>query len=591
MSISETSAEGPNREPKNHQDIPSTPQKPNGSPADEEDEYPSKSRVLVTVFAMMLTSFCVALDRTIIATAIPVITNHFNSLGDVGWYASAYLLTMAPLMLIMGRIYKFYNPKWVYMVCIGIFEIGSLVCGVAPNSTALIIGRAIAGMGSAGIMSGAIVIVVYIIPLQKRPAYTGMFGMVFAVASVAGPLLGGVFTDKVSWRWCFYINLPLGGVTMAILALTLKVRNDSTKAPLKEQIHQLDPLGTLFILPAVICLLLALQWGGTTYSWSNARIVVLLVLFGVLSIVFVYIQHWRQELATIPPRLMKHRAIVAGTCYSFFSGAEMMALVYFLPIWFQAIKGASAVHSGIMNIPAVLGISISSMFAGFSTRKFGYFTHFLYISCVMTTVGAGLISTFTTSTAHPKWIGYQVLWGLGLGFGMQQPSVAAQTILSRKDVSTGVSMMFFSQTLGGAIFVSVANNVFDNKLASGLRGVPGIDANFVTHIGATDLRRVVAPQYLHAVLVVYNQALRNAFYVCVALAAATILGCVPMPWLSLKKAAEKQKAEAQAAKAEKEEAAAATDAQKNDGDARSVPGSSGEANQHHAEEEKKLARV
>lgn len=509
----------------------------------------------------------------------------------MGWYASAYLLTMAPLMLIMGRIYKFYNPKWVYMVCIGIFEIGSLVCGVAPNSTALIIGRAIAGMGSAGIMSGAIVIVVYIIPLQKRPAYTGMFGMVFAVASVAGPLLGGVFTDKVSWRWCFYINLPLGGVTMAILALTLKVRNDSTKAPLKEQIHQLDPLGTLFILPAVICLLLALQWGGTTYSWSNARIVVLLVLFGVLSIVFVYIQHWRQELATIPPRLMKHRAIVAGTCYSFFSGAEMMALVYFLPIWFQAIKGASAVHSGIMNIPAVLGISISSMFAGFSTRKFGYFTHFLYISCVMTTVGAGLISTFTTSTAHPKWIGYQVLWGLGLGFGMQQPSVAAQTILSRKDVSTGVSMMFFSQTLGGAIFVSVANNVFDNKLASGLRGVPGIDANFVTHIGATDLRRVVAPQYLHAVLVVYNQALRNAFYVCVALAAATILGCVPMPWLSLKKAAEKQKAEAQAAKAEKEEAAAATDAQKNDGDASSVPGSSGEANQHHAEEEKKLARV
>ncbi|KAL6247574.1 hypothetical protein RBB50_005920 [Rhinocladiella similis] len=605
MSISKRSPKGSSTEPKNHQDPQPTPQNPNESPEDE-DEYPSKPRVLVTIFAMMLTSFCVALvqyppclsfglvtdqvnaplqDRTIIATAIPIITNHFNSLGDVGWYASAYFLTMAPLMLIMGRIYTFYNPKWVYMACIGIFEIGSLICGVAPNSTALIIGRAIAGMGSAGIMSGGIVIVVYLVPLQKRPAYTGMFGSVFAIASVAGPLLGGVFTDKVSWRWCFYINLPLGGVTLAILALTLKVRNDSKKAPLKEQIHQLDPLGTFFILPAVICLLLALQWGGTTYSWSNARIIVLFILFGVLSAIFIYVQYWRQELATIPPRLIKHRAVVAGACYSFFSGAEMMALTYFLPIWFQAIKGASAVHSGIMNIPAVLAIAIAAMISGFSTRKFGYYTHFMYLSCVMTSIGAGLISTFTTSTAHPKWIGYQVLWGLGLGFGMQQPSVAAQTALSRKDVSMGVSLMFFAQTLGGAIFVSVANNVFDNKLSTGLRGIPGINADIVTHIGATDLRRGVAPEYLHSVLVVYNQALRNAFYVCVALAAATILGAVLMPWLSLKKAAEKQKAEAKAAKE-----AAATEAQKSN-DA-SLPGSSGEIGEDHVvKEEKKPVEV
>ncbi|KIW14846.1 hypothetical protein PV08_07631 [Exophiala spinifera] len=577
MSISEASA-GNSTEPENHrQDVQETSRKPDESSADE-DEYPPKSRVLVTIFAMMLTSFCGALDRTILATAVPVITNHFNSLGDVGWYASAYLLTMAPLMLIMGRIYTFYNPKWVYMSSIGIFELGSLVCGVAPNSTALIIGRAIAGMGSAGIMSGAIVIVVYLVPLQKRPAYTGMFGSVFALASVAGPLLGGVFTDKVSWRWCFYINLPLGGVTLAILALTLKVRNNSTKAPLKEQIHQLDPLGTLFILPAIICLVLALQWGGTTYSWSNARIIVLLILFGILSCIFIYIQHWRKELATIPPRLMRHRAVVAGACYSFFSGAQMMSLVYFLPIWFQAIKGASAVHSGIMNIPAVLAIAVASMISGFSTRKFGYFTQFMYVSCIMATVGAGLISTFTTSTTHPKWIGYQVLWGLGLGFGMQQPSVAAQTVLSRKDVSTGVSIMFFMQTLGGAIFVSVSNNVFDNKLSTGLKGVPGINADLVTHTGATDLRHVVAPEYLDSVLVIYNQALRSAFYVCTALTAMTIVGCVFMPWISLKKAAEKEKAEAKAAKEAKKIV---------DADADGNPGE----HSHRVESEKNTAEV
>ncbi|KAK5451770.1 hypothetical protein LTS15_008030 [Exophiala xenobiotica] len=526
---------------------PAALHKPQVPSQDEDDEYPPFSTVIITIAALMLTSLCVSLDRTIIATAIPVITDHFDSLGDVGWYASAYLLTMSAFMLFMGRVYKFYNPKWVYIGCVAVFELGSLVCGVAPNSTALIVGRAIAGLGSAGVMSGAITIVVYLVPLQKRPAYTGMFGGVMAVAFIAGPLLGGVFTDSVSWRWCFLINLPLGGATMVMLAFVLKLNNyKPNNTPFKEQLHQLDPLGTFVLIPAVTCLLLALQWGGTKYSWSNARIIVLLILSGMLLIVFAYIQHWRQERATIPPRIIKNRSVASGMAYVFCSGSGMMTASYFLPIWFQAIKGASAVHSGIMFLPAILGLTVSSMFAGFATRKIGYYTQFMFLSSVLTSIGAGLICTFTTTTSHEKWIGYQVLWGLGLGFGMQQPSVAAQTALSRPDVSTGVSLMFFCQTLGGAIFVSVANNIFDNKLAQGLAGIPGLNADLVAHVGATDLRDVVAPEYLHSVLVVYNEALRNAFYVCAALAVATIVGAVFMPWKSLKKAAAEQQAQAKA---------------------------------------------
>ncbi|KAI1625399.1 DNA repair protein RAD50 [Exophiala viscosa] len=509
-------------------------------------DYPPKSTVLITVACLMLTQFLVALDRTIIATAIPIITNHFNSLDDVGWYASAYLLTMSAFQLLFGRIYTFYSPKWVYISCIGLFEIGSLVCGAAPNSVALIIGRALAGMGSAGIMSGAIVIIVYLVPLEKRPAYTGIFGSVFAVASVAGPLLGGVFTDKVSWRWCFYINLPIGGVTMVALAFILQLPSIKKKSTFKEQLHRLDPIGTALFVPSIICLLLALQWGGTTYSWANARIIVLIILFVLLFIGFVLVQCWRQDNATVPPHIIKHRSVAAGVIFSFFSGGNMMTMVYYLPIWFQAIKGASAVHSGIMNIPAVLGITISSMFSGFATRKIGYFTHWMYLSTVITSVAAGLICTFTVSTGHSRWIGYQAMWGLGLGFGMQQPSVAAQVSLNRKDVSTGVSVIFFAQTLSGAIFVSVANNIFDNKLAEGLSTIPGISSNVVKQIGATDLRKVVPEQSLQAVLVVYNLALRNAFYVCASLAAATILGCLAMEWKSLKKAAAEQQAAAKA---------------------------------------------
>ncbi|KIX03890.1 uncharacterized protein Z518_07443 [Rhinocladiella mackenziei CBS 650.93] len=520
----------------------------------EEDEYPPFLTVLITVAAVMFTSFLVALDRTIIATAIPVITDHFNSLGDVGWYASAYLLTMSAFQLFMGRVYTFYNPKWVYISCVGIFELGSLICGAAPTSTALIIGRAIAGLGSAGIFSGAIIIIVYLVPLSKRPAWTGMAGAVFAVASVAGPLLGGVFTDKVSWRWCFYINLPIGGATVVVLVFVLNLpKKEKAKVHLQQQVHQMDPIGTCVFVPAIVCLLLALQWGGVTYHWSDARIIVLLILSGILFLGFMWIQHWRQENATIPPRILKTRSVAAGVTYAFFSGSGMMSMVYFLPIWFQAIKGASAVHSGIMNLPAILAMTLAAMMAGFLTRKIGYFTPWMYVSSLLTPIGAGLISTFSTTTAHPAWIGYQILWGFGLGLGMQQPSVGAQVSLAKKDVPTGASMMFFAQTLGGSIFVSVANNIFDNKLAQGLRTIPGINPDVISNVGATDLRDVVPSQNLHSVLVVYNGALRNAFYVCTAVSATTIFGSLAMEWKNLKKVEAEQKAAAAKAKIESEQ--------------------------------------
>jgi MFS family permease len=182
------------------------------APEDEEDEYPQGwKKIAVIMLGLYLSMFIVALDRTILGTAIPKITDDFHSINDVGWYASSYLLTMCAFQLIYGRIYTFYNPKWVLLWAILIFEIGSTVCATAPNSNAFIVGRAISGLGSAGIFSGAINIMVITIPLHRRPMFQGIFGAVFGVASVCGPLLGGLFTTKVSWRWCFYLNIPVGG--------------------------------------------------------------------------------------------------------------------------------------------------------------------------------------------------------------------------------------------------------------------------------------------------------------------------------------------------------------------------------------------
>ncbi|MCJ1472457.1 hypothetical protein MMC13_001105 [Lambiella insularis] len=188
-----------------------------------EPAYPPTSKVLVIIGSLLLVLFLVALDRLIIGVAIPSITDQFDSLGDVGWYGSAYLLTSCAFMLLMGKIYTFVNPKWLYLASLVIFEIGSVVCGAAPNSTAFIIGRAIAGLGNAGLFQGAVVIIVYIVPLHKRPQYMGILGTVFGVASAVGPLLGGAFTDGPGWRWCFYINLPCGAVVSVLLIFFLHI--------------------------------------------------------------------------------------------------------------------------------------------------------------------------------------------------------------------------------------------------------------------------------------------------------------------------------------------------------------------------------
>ena len=506
-------------------------------------EYPPLTQVLAIMAAILLVMFLVALDRLIIGVAIPRITDQFDSLGDVGWYGSAYLLTACAFMLLMGKVYTFVNPKWVYLSSLAVFEIGSAVCGAAPNSTAFIIGRAIAGLGNAGLFQGAVVIIVYIIPLHKRPQYMGVMGTVFGVASAVGPLLGGAFTDGPSWRWCFYINLPCGAVVSVLLVLFLHIppemlKRDSTTW--RQKLTKMDPIGTFFFLPSIICLLLALQWGGVTYNWSNARIIVLLILAGTLFVAFVVVQKWKGDNATVPGRIFLNRSIIAGSSFSFFTNGALQTLVYFLPIWFQAIKHASAVKSGIMNLPFVLGLVIMSILAGILTKKIGYYTPWMLASSIIMPIGAGLITTFTPHTNHSAWIGYQALVGMGFGLGMQQPSVAAQTILPRNDVSIGAAVIMFSQTLGGAVFISVGNNLFDSRLAHNLVKIPGLNVGSVAATGATELRNLVPTRLLPQVLVAYNDAMRAIFYLVTALTCLTIFGSLAMEWRSVKKGQQKQ---------------------------------------------------
>ncbi|KAE8369945.1 major facilitator superfamily domain-containing protein [Aspergillus caelatus] len=507
-----------------------------------ENEYPSITKVIVVILALYLAVFLVALDQTIIGVAIPKITDQFKSIEDIAWYGSAYFLTSTALQPSYGRIYKIFSVKWGFLIAVLIFEIGSLICAVAPSSTVLIVGRAVAGIGVAGIFSGALVIISMTVPLPKRPLVFGMFGMVWGIASIAGPLLGGAFTDGVSWRWCFYINLPIGGLSIAVIIFILRVpkKSEFSGTPILDRIKQLDLIGASLLIPAIVCLLLALQWGGNKYPWNSSRVIGLFVGFGLMIIIFTFSQIKLGDRATLPPGILKRRSVLSATMFALFFGGAFFLLVYYVPIFFQSVKGSSAMKSGIQLLPLMLATVISSVLVGAFVTAAGYYTPFLIGSTAIAAIGTGLITTYSVDISTGKWIGYQILVGAGVGAGFQIPMTAVQTVLPPEDIPVGTAAVMFFQTLGGALFIAVGQSVFQNGLIDGIREyAPTVDPRAIVGAGATEMRHVLAAlgqlDQLDAVIRAYMSGLRDAYRVSLALALVAFVASCFLEWKSVKK--------------------------------------------------------
>jgi EmrB/QacA subfamily drug resistance transporter len=454
-----------------------------------------ESKVGFVVAGLLLGMFMAAMDNTIVSASMPTIVGQLGGLDQFVWVTSAYLVASMASMPIFGKLSDMYGRKRFYLFGLAIFLIGSALCGTAHSIVQLSIYRAIQGVGGGSLMPIAFTIIFDIFPPEKRGKMMGLFGAVFGLSSVIGPLLGAYITDQIDWRWIFYINLPLGIISFIFISLFYKESLELKKL-------KIDWIGAITLVGSVVSLMFALELGGNKYAWDSKEIITLFSIFGVLFITFIITERKVSE-PIISFSLFNKQLFAATQGVAFFYGSAFIITTVLIPLFVQSVYGGNATNSGVILIPMMLGSVVGSQTAGQFVRKFSY-RSIMLVSVILFFVGMYLLSTLDPNTSRSIVTVYMIITGVGVGCSFSLLSMATQHKIEpqKRGIATSTNTFFRSlgMTLGVTIFGTIQNHIMKTNIQDALGNMKGFAGHIDSHAIFTDKgRALIPPQILHKI--------------------------------------------------------------------------------------------